>query len=168
MHKQELKIPKMRIAILVGTNGETRKKIENRLEVKLNVSKEGEIEIQGKDPLNTFLARKIVKAIGRGFPPDTAMLLIRESYDFELFELRDFGNTKKDFLRLKGRVIGEKGRSRKKIENITGCRIRVFGKTIGIIGPLDRLDLARRAVSRLLKGAKHGSVFKFLEEESKK
>ena len=69
--------------------------------------------------------------------------------------------------RLKGRVIGEKGKSRRVIEELTGCHISVYGKTIGIIGEASDVHLAHQAVGMLLQGSMHKTVFQFLEKQKK-
>ncbi len=69
--------------------------------------------------------------------------------------------------RLKGRVIGEGGRSRKTIEELTGSYISIYGKTICIIGEPEGAPNARRAVESLLKGSPHGNVYKWLEKQRK-
>ena len=60
--------------------------------------------------------------------------------------------------------IGEGGKSRKTIEDLTECYISVYGKTIGIIGEPENVAAARKAVEDLLKGSPHGNVYKLLEK----
>lgn len=168
MISKEMQIPKIRVGILVGKSGEIKRRIEKTLELKIDITKEGLVDIEGKDPLKVFLCERIVKAVGRGFTPGDAMNLTKENYDLQVLQLRDYGDTKREFIRLKGRVIGKEGKSRRKIEMMTGCKIVVFGKTVSIIGPSDGITLARKAVSMLLSGAKHGTVFRMFETRKKK
>ena len=49
------------------------------------------------------------------------------------------------------------------IEKMTDTSMSVYGKTIGIIGKLHNVAIARQAVEMLLEGAPHGNVFKWLE-----
>ena len=67
-------------------------------------------------------------------------------------------------LRLKGRVIGREGKSRKLIEELTECNISVFGKTISIIGLPESAANARQAVESLLRGSTHSNVYNWLEK----
>jgi ribosomal RNA assembly protein len=162
----ELKIPKDRVAVLIGKKGETKKQIETLTKTAIDVdSKEGDVSIKGKEALGLYAAREIVKAIGRGFNPEIAQLLMKQDYSFELLNMADFSKTKNDEKRLKGRVIGEKGKSRKTIEELTGAYISVYGKTVGIIGEITAVSLARRAVESLLSGSPHASVYKWLEKQ---
>lgn len=163
----ELKIPKERIAVLIGKDGITKKEIEDNTKTHLNVdSKEGEVFISGDDALGLYATREVVKAIGRGFNPDIAQLLLKQDYVFEVLSLPDYvGKSKDSMLRLKGRVIGKEGKSRKIIEELTECDICVYGKTVSIIGKSENASIAKRAVESLLKGTTHANVFKFLEKQ---
>jgi len=161
-----LKIPKDRIAVLIGKKGETKRHIETITKTKISIdSKEGDVSIKGKDALGMYAAREIVRAIGRGFNPEIAQLLMKHDYSFELLDLSNFSKTKNDTKRLKGRVIGEKGKSRKTIEELTGAYISVYGKTIAILGEISAVGLARRAVESLLSGSPHANVYRWLEKQ---
>jgi len=65
-------------------------------------------------------------------------------------------------MRVKGRLIGEKGKTRKMIEELTEAYISVFGHTVAIIGEHLQLEFAKKAVLMLIKGSQHSSVYKFL------
>jgi ribosomal RNA assembly protein len=162
----ELRVPKDRIAVLIGKKGEIKKQIEQETKTKIEIdSKEGDVFVSGEDALGLFNAREVIKAIGRGFNPETAKLLLKGDYVFEVLDLRNFtGKSKLTSIRLKGRVIGEGGRSRKTIEDLTECYISVYGKTISIIGESENVAVARKAVEDLLKGSPHGNVYKGLEK----
>ena len=70
----EIKVPKDRIAVLIGKNGETKKEIEETTHSKINIdSGEGDVVVQGTDPLMLFSTKNIIKAIARGFNPYDAM-----------------------------------------------------------------------------------------------
>jgi len=162
----ELKIPKDRIAVLIGKKGEVKDQIEKETGTKLDIdSDEGDVFVKGEDALGLFSTREIIKAIGRGFNPDIALLLLKQDYAFELITVTDFGKTPQTMLRLKGRVIGAEGKSRKFIEEMTECSISVYGKTIGIIGESAHVALARRAAESLLAGSPHSNVYKWLERQ---
>ncbi|HDQ59818.1 MAG TPA: RNA-processing protein, partial [Candidatus Woesearchaeota archaeon] len=108
-YEQELKIPKERIAVVIGTNGKTKSKIEKETNTKVDISKEGLVEIVSDNSLDSWIARQIVKAIGRGFSPEHAFMLLDESSSFELIEMKDWAKNESQMKRLKGRVIGEDG-----------------------------------------------------------
>ncbi|TKJ17272.1 RNA-processing protein [Candidatus Woesearchaeota archaeon B3_Woes] len=165
-YKYDLKIPKERVAVLIGTKGESKKHLESETKTKIEVdSKEGDVSISGEDGLKLYAARELITAIGRGFNPKIALKLLNVDYSFELINLGDLARSKNDLIRLKGRVIGQEGKSRKIIEELTNCELCVYGKTIGIIGPVEFTPLARRAIDMLLGGSTHAGVFKYLEKQ---
>src|SRR3990167_3018935 len=149
----ELKIPEERVAVLLGANGETKKEIESETKCHLDISKEGDVTITGDDGLMLFTAREIIRAIARGFNPKLAMLLLKQDYMLEIVDMKDIaGKNKSTMERLKGRVIGKAGKSREEVERLTDTHISIYGKTIGIIGENQQVQLARQAVAMLLEG----------------
>ena len=165
----ELKIPKERVAVLIGKDGAVKKQIEEHTKTALKIdSAEGDIFVKGEDPLSLYMTRDIIRAIGRGVNPETALLLLKPDYMYEVIDISDFARKANHLIRLRERIIGREGRGRKTIEDLTECRICVYGKTISIIGENERVSLARRAVEALLKGSPHANVYKFLERERRK
>src|SRR3989338_6215396 len=67
-YSYELKIPKERVAVLIGKNGEIKKQLEAETNTKLKVdSQEGDVFVYGEDAITLFSVREIIRAIGRGF-----------------------------------------------------------------------------------------------------
>jgi ribosomal RNA assembly protein len=164
----EVKIPKERIAILIGKNGEVKEKIENETKTKIKInSEDGDVFIIGSDALYLFCVREIIKSIGRGFNPDIALLLLKSDFTLEIINLVDYNRHKNHMLRLKGRVIGTRGKSRKYIENMTDTHVSVYGKTISILGRNENVLICKRAIESLLEGSPHSSVFKWLEKQQR-
>lgn len=164
----DLKVPEERVAVLIGAEGETKKEIEEMTKTQLEITTEGDVRITGEDALMLFITREIVRAIGRGFNPKIALLLLKTDYVLEIIDMKDIaGKSKNTLLRLKGRVIGKEGKSRKEIGHLTNTHISVYGKTIGIIGENTDVFIAREAVAMLLKGSMHKTVYQFLERKRK-
>jgi ribosomal RNA assembly protein len=164
----ELKIPKDRIAVLIGVKGGIKKEIEERTGTKIEVDSEsGDIFIRGKDGLQIYDAKEVVQAIGRGFNPTIAMRLLKGNMVFESVNIKDYANSKPMMLRLKGRVIGESGKARRYIEEATSTHICVYGKTIGIIGDYEDAANAKQAVTSLLSGSPHSTVYNWLDKKRK-
>ena len=164
----EIKIPLERVAILIGKDGEIKKRIEENTHCKLDITKEGEVTIIGEDGLDLYTTREIVQAIARGFNPELALQLLKPDYALEFIDMKDIaGKNKSTMQRLKGRVIGKEGKSRAEIERLTETQISIYGKTIGIIGETSQTQLARQAVAMLLQGSMHKTVFRFLEKKRK-
>lgn len=170
IYSYEFKIPKDRIAVLIGKKGTIKKEIEESTNSKLKIdSTEGDILISGKDSLGLFTAREVIKAVARGFNPEIAKLLLKQDYVLELIPLQDFlGKSPKKIIRMKGRVIGQEGKTRRIIEELTETHISVYGKTISIIGLPENVALAKRAVENLLSGSMHSAVYTFLEKQRRK
>ena len=166
-YQYELKMPKARVAVLIGKEGSVKKKIEEETKTKLNIdSQEGDVFVSGEDALGLYSAREVIKAVGRGFNPDIALSLLKQDNIFEVISLIDYiGKSKEGLLRLRGRVIGKEGKSRRVIEDLTDCNICVYGKTVGIIGLAEKVGIAKQAIESLLKGSAHANVYKFLENK---
>lgn len=162
---QQIRIPLERVGALIGKKGNTKKKIEEYTGVRLEInSNSGTVTVyptpEMKDPTMAFTAAQIVKAIGRGFSEKNAFYLLNPSYQLEIIELT---GSNKEMKRIKGRIIGEKGKIRTAIEQATDCLLAVHGKTISIIGLPDDIAVARHAIEMLINGADHGSVLRYLE-----
>jgi ribosomal RNA assembly protein len=165
---QHVTIPQDRIGVLIGEGGETMREIENRAEVRLDIDSEtGAVKVESVgDPVTALKGPDIVKAIGRGFAPDDAFRLLED--DMMLFDLIDVGDVarnKKDLKRIKGRLIGENGRTRELMEELTGASVAIYGSTFGMIGAPQQVEAAREAAEMIVDGAPHGSVYSFLERK---
>ena len=163
----ELKINRERVAVLIGKEGTIKREIEKATKTKLKIdSKEGDVFVSGTDGLGVFTATEVIKAIGRGFNPEVSLLLLKQEYSFEVLNLTDYcGDSKKALMRIKGRIIGAEGKSRKYIEQLTDTYISVFGKTVAIIGETSNVIIAREAVGSLAQGSPHSRVYRWLEKK---
>ena len=157
----EIRIPKDRVAVLIGKKGKTKKEISQATHTKIKVdSKEGDVIIIGENGLDVYNAKRIIQAIGRGFNPDKALELLEEDKAFEIINMQNYArNTKDDLKRIKGRIIGRRGKAKKMIEDLVNVNLSIYGKTVSIIGKQENVDIARHAISNLLSGSKHGKVY---------
>ncbi|MBT4577084.1 RNA-processing protein [Candidatus Woesearchaeota archaeon] len=163
MFSQELKIPQERVAILIGKKGQTKRLLERKTKTKLLISPEGSVLISSEENIHCFDALPIINAVGRGFNPEVALMLLDEKFSFELIQIKDFAKNDHDLIRLRSRTIGTNGKARMMLEKLTGVFVSVYGKTVALIGKVEDNELARRAVEKLLKGAPHGNVYKYIE-----
>lgn len=169
MFINELKIPKDRIAVIIGKKGETKTLLEEQTKTSIDIDSEGgDVTICGEDTLDVFRTREVIYAIGRGFNPEVALQLLKLDYCFDIINLKDYVKHKNHMQRIKGRVIGSNGKARKTVENLTDTQICVYGKTIGIIGEYDDVSIARRAIDSLLGGSMHSTVYKWLEKKRRR
>jgi len=159
---QDLVIPARRVAVLFGKNGSVKKKIEKSTKTALYVEKSGNARIEGKNVEGVLTAVQMVKAIGRGFSPEIAFILLKEGSQLNIISLQ--GKTEKTVKRLMSRVIGSDGRAKRNIEKLSGAQLCVRGKTVSIIGSLEAVHLASLAVEDLLAGRKHAYVYSRLEK----
>jgi ribosomal RNA assembly protein len=165
---QHVKVPDDRIGVLIGAGGETMREIEERAEVRLDIDSEsGNVRIEKVgDPVTGLKGPDIVKAIGRGFAPEDALRLLDD--EMMLFDVVDVGavaRNKKDLRRHKSRLIGEGGRTRELMEDLTGASVSIYGSTLAIIGGPQQVDAVREAAEMILEGAPHGAVYSFLERK---
>ena len=169
--EETIKIPIVRVAVVIGTNGETKKKLEDLTQTAIEIdSKEGVISInnipEAENPLAVWKARDIIKAIGRGFSPERALRLLEEDEYLEIIDLTEyFGRKEKAIKRIKGRIIGEAGKTRRIIEELTDTYLSVYGDTVSLIGTLKTLKIAKKAVKLLIEGSSHNYVYRFLHKK---
>lgn len=167
-----IRIPKERIGVLIGPDGKTKKSIEEKLSVELLIDSEaGGVTItlakNAEDPSMLFKAKDVVTAIGRGFSPEHAFRLIRdEEAMLDVIDLRlIFGRSESDIKRIKGRIIGEGGKTRRIIEELTDTHLCVYGHTVAIIGNIEQSQAAREAVQMLIQGRQHSAVYRYLHKK---
>ena len=132
----------------------------------MEVDSEGEVNIRDNpnDPLAALKVMDLVKAIGRGFAPHRAMRLLDEDEYLELVEIGDFVGKKSDKLsRMRSRLIGTNGKTRRIIEDLTGANMSVYGSTVALIGNSVQLPIAKKAVEMILRGSEHATVYRYLE-----
>jgi ribosomal RNA assembly protein len=167
-----LRIPKERVGVLIGPEGKIKKSIEEKLSVELQIeSEDGGITVtmneKAEDPSLLFRAKDVITAIGRGFSPEHAFRLIRnEEAILDVMDLRTiFGRSESDIKRIKGRIIGMEGKTRKIIEELTDTDVAVYGHTVSIIGNIEEAQAAREAIQMLINGSMHSAVYRFLHKK---
>jgi len=167
-----LRIPKERVGALIGPEGKIKKAIEEKLSVELQIeSDSGGVTItlaeKANDPSLLFRAKDVVTAIGRGFSPEHAFRLIRdEEALLDVIDLRTFfGRSESDIKRIKGRIIGMDGKTRRIIEELTDTHVSIYGHTVSIIGGIEEAQVAREAIQMLISGSMHNVVYRFLHRK---
>jgi len=167
-----LKIPLERVGVLIGHKGEIKKDLEKKTGVKLNIdSKAGDVEIDDheiEDPILLLKVENYIKAIGRGFSPHKAIKLFDDQIDFFIFDLYDYVGKKESHIRrLKSRVIGREGKTKRVLEDLTESKISVYGHTIAVISDMMRMNIMKKSIDMLLTGSKHATVYRFVETQMK-
>jgi ribosomal RNA assembly protein len=167
-----LKIPMERVGVLIGHKGETKKELETRCGLSITIDSEsGEVTIDDhevEDPLIVIKIENIVKAIGRGFSPEKAMKLFDDDADFFVFDLYDYVGKKESHVRrLKSRVIGSEGKTKRVLEELTDAKISVYGHTVSVISDIMKMNILKKSVDMLLTGSQHATVYRFVEVQMK-
>ena len=164
-----VKVPKDRIGALVGPEGRVKERLQKQLGTEIIIdSDSGDVTLtlspNMEDPSMLFRAKEVVTAIGRGFAPERAFRLVQdENALLAVIDLRElFGRSPNDIERIKGRVIGQEGKTRRIIEELTDADVSVYGHTVSIIAGAEEMDIAREAIRMLLEGRQHSTVYRFL------
>ncbi len=170
------RVPKDRIAVLIGAKGATRKELERAAGCKhIQIdSVTGEIDVTWPepgefDPVKALKLPDVIKAVGRGMAPNRAIQLLQDDWFFEIVDLREHvGKKSSQQRRIRARIIGSEGKIRKMIEQHTGAEISIYKSTVVLVGDGEGLSSARQAIEMLARGSEHGTVMKFLERERKR
>ena len=172
--KLSVTIPQERVGVLIGENGEVRRRVEETFRVTLKIDSEtGNVDVaqqsQVGDAFSLLKARDVVTAIGRGFSPQRAIALRDEDAILDVIDLREvFGRNDSDIARIKGRVIGRQGKTRNMLEELTKTHVSVYGHTISTIGDYESASTAREAIMMLIEGKQHSTIYKFLRQKRRK
>ena len=147
-----VKIPKERREVLK----KFLKEIERMGRVKVEMN--GEVVLSG-DSMNVYIAKNVVIAIGRGFDFKEASKLFK---DYILYVI-PISKNKNTLERIRGRIIGRKGKIKKMIEELTNTKISVYGKTVSVIGRGEGLNDAIFVLNMLISGRSHSYIINFLK-----
>lgn len=165
-YEENVLVPHERLGVLIGENGTTKKLIEERTGLELQIdSKTGGVTIERTDE-NAAMALKaidIVTAIARGFSSEHAMELLSDDIYLKVIHLLEIARNEKDLVRQRARLIGTKGKARHMLEEYTGTRISIYGKTVAIIGDAESVELAAEAIVKLVSGTPHGDVYREIQ-----
>jgi len=169
-----VKVPRDRIGVLIGKNGDVKDMIEHTFGVRLEIdSSSGDARISTTDRedanINILKAVEFVDAIAKGFSPERARRLLDDESMLNVIDIKHYtGDSIKALERVKGRIIGREGKARKIIEELTDTYISVHGHYVGIIGKADNVKLATDAVTMIINGSMHSSVYDMLQRARSK
>jgi ribosomal RNA assembly protein len=176
-----MSLDKDRIAVVIGKNGETKKLLEDKTGTKIIINSDtGEYQLEPitdlpagdennpvePEEVRRYATDQILRAINYGFNPMKALKLLEADYAFEIIDLESIlGHSEKKITRVKGRLIGEEGKIRSAIEELSNVNISVYKKFIAIIGSFEEVKIAKKAISMILQGAPHKTVLNYLKKE---
>ena len=140
-------------------------KNKTRLEklLKIKISNRGKETVIEGTPENEFTAEKVIDAINFGFPYSHATEIKKQDLEFEIINLKDY-TKKHDYERIRGRIIGKGGKALRNLSELSDCFIEINENRIGIIGEPLNVKNAIEALTQIIRGSKHGNVYKGLEK----
>jgi len=164
-----VRVPIDRLGAVIGGKGSIKQRIMDLTSTRITVDSENSLviiepETEDVPPINLMKAAEIIKAIAYGFPPDKAFRLLEDDQILVLVDLKQIvGDAPNHLKRVKARIIGEHGRARKALEEMTGTYINVGEYHVAIIGDYERAMAAKKAVEMLAEGRMHSTVYRYLE-----
>ena len=163
VNMEHLLIPHKRAALLDKKTLDT---LRERLGCRIELT-DNDITIEG-EPYNEYNAKNVIQAFARGFELNKAYRLLNEDIFFQQINLKDLFKNRDQIMRVKARVIGEKGRAKEYIESVSGADIAVFGGTVSTIGTVDELKVANAAIQVLVDGGMHKTAYIVMDKEKQK
>lgn len=136
------------------------KRLMAELDVKIT-NKGKEVTIEGT-PENEYMARQVIDALNFGFPYIEAITMKKENKLLEFVNIKEHTN-QSNLERVRGRVIGQGGKALKTIASLTDSAVELKENTVAIIANPENMERATEAIIAIIKGAKHGAVYKELE-----
>jgi ribosomal RNA assembly protein len=137
-----------------------RKRLMEELEVKIT-NNGTEVTVDGS-PENEYIALQVLDALNYGFPYIEAISMKREGKDLETINIKEHTN-QSNLERVRGRVIGKGGKALKTLASLTDSAIELKENTVAVIADPENMERATEAIIAIIKGAKHGAVYKELE-----
>ncbi len=167
--REYVNIPQDRVGALIGEEGRVKRTLEERVSVALEIESSGAVAITGKagiDPLGVLKLRDVIRAVGLGFSAENAYELFEDENILDSIELTEYAaGSRQRSTQLRGRLIGEGGKTRRMIEDTTTTHISIYGENVSIIGDYEHSQVARKALEMLAEGQQHSTVYRYLQRE---
>jgi ribosomal RNA assembly protein len=110
----------------------------------------------------------MARAVALGFAPEKALQLENDDYLLAVINLKEYTDKPNHLRRILGRIIGEDGRARRTIEQLAEVDMVVGDNYVAILGKLEDVEIAKRAVEMLIEGKKHGTVYRFIQDAKRR
>jgi len=144
-----------------------KRRLEKALSIKIHFLEDtAEIESIGESGIEEYTALSVIEAMNFGFDLNIALQLKNEDYMMEKLNLRKHVRSSR-ISTIRGRIIGLGGKTKRIIADLSDCGIALKDNIIAIIGKTDDVKVASRAVTLLMQGSPHSSVYAFLEKNRK-
>lgn len=122
------------------------------------------IKVECGDSVTEQAVAKSIKAFNYGVPTPDCLSLLNPAQHLEIIDIERHTNNSRDTERTLGRIIGEGGRTRELMEELTGASVSVKRSKVVIVGDFTSVEQVRYAVSMLVNGAPHSAVYAHLEQ----
>ncbi len=120
------------------------------------------IIIQHDDYFFLYRLDKVISAIKAGFRFEDAIKIITEDWEYLVIDVKKAAEKKSNhLLRMLSRVIGEKGKAKSMLEELTKAKIVIDDRFVHILGDKISSQAAYESIRKLIKGSPHSSVFDF-------
>lgn len=150
------------IAKIIGKKGKNKKFLEKKLKIKIKVEENNIIIDKTKADINDFELQNILDAIAMGFDVSDAILLKNPNYIFEKINLKHILRPTRRRV-IKARIIGKEGKIKRIIEELTDCKIRIYENYIGLVGEIENINIAKRAIEMIIQGKSFTAMQRWLE-----
>jgi len=172
--KLYVRIPIDRMAPLIGKGGKVIHELEERTNTLITVDEvNASASIEPASPETTMdkllKARDFILAVSAGFSPEKAWRLLDEGQVLVIIDLKDVvGGSSNHLTRVKGRIIGEGGKAKKNLEEMTGVDLNIHDDKVAIIGDYESAQIVREAIHMLIQGRMHSTVYRFIDRAMRK
>lgn len=137
--------------------------IENNYSIDFNFNK-SIVKISSKNPLLEVNAQKSIEAFMNGFSIKDSLKIFEEDKDIRFINIKNYTSNRNRAKHQTGRVIGENGKTKDKIEELTGTKISIKNFQIGIIGKIESILTTEKAIKKILSGSPISNVYYDLEQ----
>ena len=129
----------------------------------VNIKVEGrKITIEG-EAIDEYNAQQVFEAIQFGFTVKQSLQLTEPDMHFVKINIKK-ATRRKNLEDVRSRVIGKEGKTKRTLENISGCEIVVNDNNeVGLIGPSESIESAETGLKNVIKGSKQSNAYAYVE-----
>ncbi|AWR98829.1 KH domain-containing protein [Metallosphaera hakonensis] len=121
------------------------------------------VDPKNQNPYQALKVVSVIRAIGLGVPVSDAYKLLGEELIMDIIDLKQVSKDRGPLSRIKGRIIGEGGKTKKIIQEYTGVTVVISDHYVTLLGTYEQIPVARKALELLMKGREHSTVYRFLD-----
>lgn len=127
------------------------------------------IQVEHSQSVKEMDVLNVLRAMFMGFDYSECIELFNNPMTrFESINIKNKTRNYKEFKRQKGRIIGENGKAKRVMSDLTDANIQVHNDKVAILGDMNDAIKAREAVMKILSGSPHSHVYDSLEKYKRK